>query len=228
MTFSSTVTMSFQEALSRYLLGSFEGVKEIYNWNFSTEKIPVSYTDISANSYERSRNLRHFIYKSISEKSPLSSDMQIWYVRDWGGVRANSASTLIDYVGASCSELMERGDKGIASWSKMLSVRDPSAYAIYDARVALTLNTISEKYSVFPKILFPQLLSRNKKIVSAQKKVSENSKNFGLQPVENFYRLYLSLLKNSVMQCEYKFDLQAAEMILFANAEIMAEYWSKS
>jgi hypothetical protein len=218
--------MMLQEALNGYLLANVNQIHSSYEWDFPVKNLPIPYSKKSDNEFKNSLDLRAFIHDSIKSKSDKAGELQAWYVRDWGGVKTNSPSTLDEYIQTSSVDLIQRGNKGIASWSKMLSVRDPSKYAIYDARVAMSLNTISLTLSSESTPFFPQLASRNKKIISAQAAVKMHAKTRALKPAISFYNDYLDLLSKSVKQCGYKFDIQTAEMVLFANAEILAAYWT--
>ena len=218
--------MDFQKALNSYLLANVNKIHEIYEWDFPTKNFPLPYTKKSNNDYHNSLELRGFIHNALKFNSEKSIELQIWYVRDWGGVKTNSQSTLDAYLRTSSECLIERQEKGIASWSKMLSVRDPSSFAIYDARVAMSLNTISLTQTSVSTLLFPQLSSRNKKIVAAQSVVNARARTLALRPDKCFYKNYLHFLNQAVEQCGNKFDIQTAEMILFANAEVLAAHWT--
>jgi hypothetical protein len=219
--------MNFQDTLNAYLLKHSNQIKISYRWPFSTKAFPLPYTKQSSNDYQNSLDLREFIHKKIKTKSEKSSELQTWYVKYWGGVKTNRESTFEDYLQTSSEDLIKkRGEKGIASWSKMLSVRDPSAFAIYDARVALSLNTISLKKSSKPNLFFPQLPSRNKKIVEAQAFIKKYAKSKNLNSESEFYSHYLCFLRQAVSDCGNQFDMQTAEMVLFANAEDLASHWS--
>jgi hypothetical protein len=74
-------------------------------------------------------------------------------------------------------------------------------------------------------LFFPQLSSRNKNIRNAQALVDMKAKSEHLAVSHYFYREYLKLLNEAVNQCGNKFDIQTAEMVLFANAENLASYW---
>ena len=217
--------MKFQEALNWYLLNNVDKIKDNYQWNFPIKKFPLAYRKRSKNDYLNSLDLRMFIHDAIRSNSPRSGELQIWYVKEWGGVRTNRPSTLNEYIIIPAESLIERGERGIASWSKMLSVRDPSSYAIYDARVAMSLNTISLTQSSESNLVFPQLASRNKKIVAAQSIIKSQIKLRGLKSERYFYRNYLGSLNKAVYQCGNRFNIQTAEMILFANAEALSSHW---
>jgi len=218
--------MKFQESLNRYLLENSYDIRHSYNWPFSTKNFPLDYSVDSSNSYQNSLDLRKFIHNEIKKNSEVSGALQVWYVRDWGGVRTNKQTTLDIYIGTSSDDLLDRGEKGIASWSKMLSVRDPKKYVIYDARVAMSLNTISLAQSDGSTLFFPQLSSRNNNIRNAQALVEIKAKSERLIASPYFYSEYLNLLNEAVSQCGNKFDIQTAEMVLFANAENLATYWT--
>ena len=217
--------MNFQKTLNAYLLENVNQITLNYQWNFSTKNFPISYTKKSTNHYRNSLDLREFIHKEIKSKSQISDDLQTWYVKDWGGVKTNRKSTFDEYLESPSEDLIKRGDKGIASWSKMLSVRDPTIFAIYDARVAISLNTISLLNSSESNLFFPQLSSRNKKIVAAQNLIQNFAIYKSLKHDEDFYRKYLNYLNIAVTQCGNKFDMQTAEMVLFANAVTLVERW---
>ena len=217
--------MNFQKTLNAYLLENVNQITLNYQWNFSTKNFPISYTKKSTNHYRNSLDLREFIHKEIKSKSQISDDLQTWYVKDWGGVKTNRKSTFDEYLESPSEDLIKRGDKGIASWSKMLSVRDPTIFAIYDARVAISLNTISLLNSSESNLFFPQLSSRNKKIVAAQAVVKKLASSKMLNVDKEFYRNYLSFLRQAVSECGNKFDIQTAEMVLFANAEDLSMQW---
>lgn len=218
--------MNFQKTLNAYLLEHFNQVKCSYKWPFSTKAFPLPYTKNSTNDYQNSLDLREFIHQKIKAKSEKSIDLQIWYVKDWGGVRTNRESTFEEYLHTPSEDLIrKKGEKGIASWSKLLSLRDPSTFAIYDARVAMSLNTISLICSSKSNTFFPQLPSRNKKIVAAQAVIKSLAKSKNLNFDSGFYKNYLNTLNQSVIECGNKFDIQTAEMVLFANAEDLSMHW---
>ena len=63
-------------------------------------------------------------------------DIATWYVSVWGGIRANKIGTIERYVRLSEEQLAASDLQGVATWSKILTVRNPNYYPIYDARVA--------------------------------------------------------------------------------------------
>ena len=86
-----------------------------------------------------------------------------YFVSDWGGVRSNRDKTLNKYISWINEGKYPNTIGGIASYSKMYSFYDPDMYAIYDARVAVSLNMI-QFIADKPFLFFPYLKGRNKKI----------------------------------------------------------------
>ena len=217
--------MDLFEAINEYISSRLSSLPEIYNWDFKLNAFPdPEYTKIGLNNYEQSRNLRNFIFNEIKNKSHNNDDFQIWYVTRWGGVRGNKPETLTRYTSSSIEELLALGEKGIASWSKMLSLRNPLKYPIYDARVAISLNSIQKKFNVSNPMFFPQLTSRNKKFVNKTQLKIKNSGFFIERSDPNFYLNYISILEQ-VAKRNVGFDIQDAEMILFATAPTLSAIW---
>jgi hypothetical protein len=70
-----------------------------------------------------------------------------WIIREWGQIRRGTEAIdgWVDRLGNFSEEEMnkfarEMGSTRIASWSKLLAFADPKRHAIYDARVAASLN----------------------------------------------------------------------------------------
>lgn len=131
---------------------------------------------------------------------------------------------MLTYINANVDQLISLGSKGIATWSKILSIRNPSKYAIYDARVAVSLNSIQKIYDVESPILFPQLASRNKSFVLQTQQIINNSRFFKNKCNTNFYLEYLDILSYATSKTN-GFDIQDAEMVLFLNAEELSTTW---
>jgi hypothetical protein len=217
--------MDLNQALRHFLYDRIENLSQTYDWSFSMSGFPDSnYYASGESNYHKSRNLRNFIFERISEGSALSKGLQIWYVKNWGGVKRNSPETLEGYIKSSPEELFCLGTKGVATWSKILSVRNPSKFAIYDARVALSINSLQKKYKVDDPVLFPQLSSQNRTFVQPTQRRILSSRYFSNSIQENFYSEYISLLTRTVSTMK-GFDIQDAEMVLFSCAEELSRIW---
>ena len=84
-----------------------------------------------------------------------------WIVADWGGVRSNRAATLEAHWRHIHSDIETMPLQGIASYSKILTLKDCTRYAIYDARVAACLNAIQLQMKPEKSIFFPYIPSQN-------------------------------------------------------------------
>jgi hypothetical protein len=128
-----------------------------------------------------------------------------------------------EYRSFLAEELIEKGVKGIASWSKALVVHDYTKYAIFDARVSCSLNARQIIYDTKDKRLYPILASQNKRIVEANKKLKSISKEYDwIKPNEyTFYNEYLELLSYSAR--DLNSNISTVEMLLFAKAEELIE-----
>lgn len=148
-----------------------------------------------------------------------------YYVSTWGRIRGNKATTLqryVDTVGAGgCPPF-----KGIPSWSKVATAADPRRYAIFDARVALSLNAIQflDKPPAARAQLFPLLSSRNKLISRVAPRLYAEGKRLGwtIVPEADVYATYLNLLKRASSGLANPLPLARAEMVLFARAPHLA------
>jgi len=217
--------MNLLDALSKYIAEQSVGLPTHYDWEFNLANFPLSeYESRGSNKYELSRNLRLDINDAIIKKSPLSEQLQFWYVREWGGVRGNSLATLQKYIQLNDSELIALKKKGIATWSKILSIRNPSIYAIYDARVALAINSIQKKYDVENPVMFPLLPSQNRSFVKEATAAIRSSDFFSKIEGDDFYRHYIGLLSESTKNIA-GIDLQDAEMILFSKSKELCSVW---
>jgi hypothetical protein len=112
--------------------------------------------------------------------------------------------------------LIKRGINGVSSWSKALVLHDCNKYAIFDARVSISLNYLQVINNTKDKILFPILPSQNNKIKFANRKLKEISKDWKKVGNNEFYSLYLELLY--VTAKELNTNISIIEMLLFAKA----------
>lgn len=211
--------MHFQEAIKNFIDQHIGQLLETYLWKFSTENLPIKFDFYGTSEYENSLNLRMHLHNAYLVHDKSREDIQNWYVTNWGGVRSNRKETLKKYCELSAPELISLGSKGIASWSKMLSIRDPSQYCIYDARVGFALNAVQAIYKVDDPIYFPLLPSRNTFIRSSEPYIRELFKEVPL--AKDFYMTYNSILKN-YCKSNKSWGIQSAEMVFFSQAPLLA------
>ncbi|MCK8495573.1 hypothetical protein M0L20_27150 [Spirosoma sp. RP8] len=84
-----------------------------------------------------------------------------WIVTDWGGVRSNRPARLEAHWHLIHGDLKKMPVEGIASYSKILTLKDCTQYAIYDARVAACLNAIQLQMKPDEPVFFPYIPSQN-------------------------------------------------------------------
>lgn len=158
-----------------------------------------------------------------SKTSEEKLELIKYYIATWGGIHTNSQKSMNEYSKLSARELIRKGKKGIASWSKAIVIHDPNKYAIFDARVAISLNCLQKLYNIENKVLFPVLSSRNKVVARGNKLIKETAKIETWEKVneEIFYDQYLEILKK--VSVEFDTNISTVEMLLFAKAEGLVE-----
>lgn len=170
--------------------------------------------------------------KSLEERERLTR----FIIRDWGGIRTNSEARISAYAREASKEVPDIEFSGIASFSKVLAIREPEVYAIYDARVAVALNAVHIIGRPDQGELFPYLPGRNtvtgwqgkKRGFStlpenARKQLSLLHPGWVSMPRKTAYQSYLTLL-NSVIEAlpEAAPKIYDLEMCLFSQAERLA------
>lgn len=83
----------------------------------------------------------HSLFKNAAdeEQERKREELVRYYVTTWGRINIGD-DTCRQYARESAEDLARRGLENIASRSKALVLHDPSRYAIYDSRVAVSLN----------------------------------------------------------------------------------------
>jgi hypothetical protein len=81
---------------------------------------------------------RHWQGADHAEKMRLAN----WIVFKWGRIRRNRPMTLLGYINQVDAAIPATPLYGIASYSKILAMKDPVNHAIYDSRVAVSLNAL--------------------------------------------------------------------------------------
>ena len=143
-----------------------------------------------------------------------------WAVCTWGGVKNHGPTTLATHV-EFCSHDHDRWPwRGVASYSKILSVRDPSRYVIFDARVAAALNAVQMINGRPLRIRFPIPSGQNATIKKFAKLVKEHKAQHDI-PKKEAYDTYLRTLAEVAKRLD-RVDLYRIEMILFGLATRLA------
>jgi len=197
-----------------------------YNWReIKEEKLPLEIKLPEGNQYLKNLTLKNelnFKWKNTTSQTE-KFELIKYYIATWGGIHTNGKKSMTEYTTLSAPELIEKGMKGIASWSKAIVIHNPNEYAIFDARVAISLNCIQQLYNLDSKVLFPVLSSRNKVVARGNRLIKNIAKNENWLKVneETFYSEYLNIL-NQVSE-KFETDISTIEMLLFAKAEELVE-----
>jgi len=197
-----------------------------YNWReINEDKLPMGIELPKGNQYLKNVVLKKELNKKWKESQNVEDKLILikYYIATWGGIHTNSLESMEEYSKLSASQLIKNGKKGIASWSKAIVVHDPNEFAIFDARVAISLNCIQKLYGLNDAVLFPVLPSRNKIVALGNKliKATAKSESWEEPDEENFYTQYLKIL-NYVAK-ELNSDISTIEMLLFAKAEELVQ-----
>lgn len=216
--------MNIKKALVNFSKDNIGNLSSIYNWPINLEYLPVELNIKGNDLYAKNIDLRFQLNSSYLKSNTFEEKYNLlkWYIYNWGGVKTNNQETLELYTSSSPQELIERGSKGIASWSKALSIINPQEYAIYDARVAMSLNALQIINNVDNPLYYPPLLSRNKTINSCKDQIKPVLQKWKKVKDQEFYQTYLNLLKDVASDIGNDTSHHDIEMLLFAYAEELA------
>ena len=214
--------MTLYDSVIKICKENFNEKNDWYSWrNINESKLPNTIRLPEGNQYEKNIALKDELHLKWKNEIDIEKKGEYiaYYIKDWGGIRGNKGDSMKEYQEKNADELIKKGVKGVASWSKALVLHNPYEYAIFDARVSSSLNCLQIIDSVEAKILFPILSSQNKTIISVNKKLKEISKNEKWEAFEDdtFYEKYLDILKN--VSEELSTNISTVEMLLFAKAE---------
>jgi hypothetical protein len=197
-------------------------LKVKYCWAIKEDFLPFSSSKYKGNSMlDKNIELKRFLngkYKKADKK--LQLEITKYYIYDWGHVHTNTLGTLKIYAHEESEVIINFGKKGVASWSKALTARDSKKFAIFDARVSVSLNgIIFQEYGV-GGCFFPLLPSRNERIISFQNSLKGKINRNGYFASETFYKFYLRLIQSVANKCNV--TISEIEMCLFTYAEEIA------
>jgi len=208
---------------------SKEHIDKLNNWyswrEINEEKLPLGIKLPKGNQYIKNLSLKKQLnkYWRETQDNKVRFELIKYYISTWGGIHTNSEQSMMEYSILSATQLIKLGKKGIASWSKAIVIHDPEEYAIFDARVAISLNCIQKIYKLYQPILFPVLPSRNKKVALGNKLIRKIAKAESWTKAydDTFYKQYLNILRS--VANELNSDISTIEMLLFAKAEELVD-----
>jgi hypothetical protein len=197
---------------------------ELYHWDEPDLIPPPSVkvrTQLDWSSAESNIQLKWALHRAYSTVDlEARENIAYWVVKIWGGVKNNHPSTLRSYVSMCSDEGRERPWKGIASYSKLLAVWDPNRFAIFDARVATTLNAVQMIGDKNLNIRFPIPPGQNAAIKRFAKYINGRSVRYEV-PKKEAYDTYSRII-SAVAKRLNRTELYRIEMLLFALATRLA------
>lgn len=234
--------MNTEESLLNYFNGvapfkgfGLEVVRSSYNWQLPKTSFKNEQMNFGGTNFEANIKLKLFLNKCWHEDAGTRKKIVKWIISDWGGIRGNKESTLEKYYALSLQKNPETPLNGIASFSKVLAIVDPLKYAIYDARVAVSLNAVQMICTAPSGEVFPYLPGRNnitgnwdpkdprgfsKNSAASIKTLLSPPYNWRKIPKNDAYTRYLEILKS--ISDNINVPLYELEMTLFSQAETLA------
>lgn len=216
--------------------GGLDRLPLIYTWSISNvDKIGISLSSDQSN-YSQNVELKLELSKlwKTGDAEKRAAIIK-WVISDWGGIYGNSKSKLAEYFKRAQEPSISAPLAGIASYSKVLAAIDPNEFAIFDARVAVSLNAIQILGRSEQGIVFPYISGRNKITGDWSSKPKR-----GFSTIEKYkpksllkshnnwirinngdvYKTYMKLLK--AISADVARPVYELEMLLFASAEMLA------
>jgi len=190
-------------------------------------------------NYEKNVSLKLLLSKKFDENDLDINSISKWIIMSWGGIKTLS-KRIDDYIYHVETKSYPDYLNGVASYSKLFAMFYPREFAIYDARVAVSLNIIQLLSEEKDAVFFPYLSGRNKvtgdqtsgrgfsNINDFKKNQIEatSQKHWEFIKQKDVYKIYNETL---IDLCEEnKWDLWDVEMLLFAKAEELVLKISKS
>lgn len=203
--------INLQSILAEYFVRARSNLDIDYDWDIP-EKVPIPFVRGTDSCAQANMRLRRELRNAWINEPGQRYELANWYVRVWGGIRRNKSETIQAYCDSSEEQLVSSTWKGVATWSKILAMRDPDKYAIYDARVGAALLALQLLERTKTPILFSHVPSRNKTIKEFQFRVKQipGSK-------DHTYSDYVALL-TAVAKRSGLASPEEIEMVLFARS----------
>lgn len=215
--------MTLEQAVTEYGRHWLTPENDWYQWrNINPRYLPIDVALPNGNQYSQNASLKNQLslrYRNGNDEAKIA--VTKYYIAVWGGVKRNSIEKIRRYSLDDPEHLIANGAQGVASWSKALCIRDPARYAIYDARVALSLNAIQVVAGVEAPVLYPLLSGQNKLVNEGSRRICRHACGNNWPEVEEaaFYQQYnevLAAAANALQVNHY-----TLEMLLFAHAPML-------
>lgn len=222
------------------------GTYEHQDWTVPEDKellASIVGNDVANDFYEiTDSKVQNVALRKIMQAPLRSTDVKKknaaikWVVYDWGNIPPQEdededrlyemCSEFTDYADEEINEFAKKhkGDR-IASWSKVIAFADSESFAIFDARVAMSLNYILDEMDFPRKFIMPQAISPpfNKVFSHIRGQVNAHfeRKKLSYMGYMEYKALLLTLVRLKVAP-----SVLGAEMCLFANGEIYANRYA--
>jgi hypothetical protein len=220
--------MTLEQIIRDLANSNLGGENEWYRWKeISDTNLPKDVFLPAGNQYAKNVALKLELHKVWSDtNSDIAEHVALakYYVSTWGGIRSNKDETLRKYVTQEPDSIIRNGKKGIASWSKVLCIRDPNRYAIFDARVSTALNCLQIIGHTEHPSLFPLLQGQNNTINAGRLRIKAHADQHHWSKAREleFYSDYLNIVRNVAQSCRVpNTRIYTIEMLLFAQAEVL-------
>jgi len=217
--------MTLRDAIVDYARANLTESNDWYPWRVNPRFLPTGIVLPMGSPYVQNVALKLQLSDMYSTADDdLRQAITYYYIVKWGGIKRNTEENIRSYALDTPASLIARGSKGIASWSKALCIRYPNEYAIYDARVALSLNSLQIISAINTPIEFPLLLGQNKLINFGNRMLQRyaSAHRWAVAHESEFYRQYNNILSSAAQLLGS--NLYTLEMLLFAKApELLQE-----
>jgi hypothetical protein len=211
--------MTLKEAMIVYGRANLTETNAWYRWSINPIRLPAGIVLPEGNSFAQNVALKIQLSRLYaSADNHTKKELTRYYIAVWGGIKKNSDEKIRSYALDTPTSLIAKGSQGIASWSKALCLRNPSDYAIYDARVAVSLNCLQIAEPVERPSRFPLLYGQNNLMNEGRKKLRQYAIIHGWPTVQDgiFYQKYNNILSFAGKLLDV--NACALEMLLFAKA----------
>lgn len=225
---SLAASQTLTQIVTAFIAREESALATSYKWPLTHHQLHqhLPITVAGANSFHENLDLKQKMTGLWATNPSYQHAIADYYVRVWGGIRGNKLGTL----SANAATIASGGTPnfhGIASWSKIATAADATSAAIFDARVAVSLNALQVLALREDQkgVLFPKLESQNKVIkrVGAQLIAAGKARGWEVLPKDKlFFSAYIELLKRATKSLSGSLPLARGEMVLFAMAENLA------
>ena len=211
--------MTLEKALAKQCASVLDSRNDWYEWPILGNHLPDGIVLPEGNAFSQTLALKSqlsTLYANADAQKRTA--LTRYYIFRWGGVRGNSDERYRSYAHDQPSALISRGVQGVASWSKALNMREPAHFAIYDARVAASINSLQVIEAVETPTLFPLLQTKNGAIKIGNEALRKHAGAGNWQAINKsvFYQTYNQLLATVAQKLNV--STTVVEMFLFARS----------